>query len=76
MTPSRPDRPREGPGPDRSKLSGGDGYLLDVDAGTYDLTRFDPETGADRDGGTVEGGASADLPTAPFDGDNAAILRR
>jgi hypothetical protein len=57
-------------------LPDGDTVDVDVGDGQYDVTWFDPESGETESGGSIGGGSSTDLPSPPFSGDAAVILRR
>ena len=57
-------------------LPDGDTVDVDVEDGQYDVTWFDPESGETESGGSIGGGSSTDLPSPPFSGDTAVILRR
>ncbi len=56
-------------------LPDGDEVSLDLSAGEYQLTWFDPGSGSETDGGTISGGDSTALGRPPFDGDAAALLQ-
>jgi hypothetical protein len=56
-------------------LPSGDEVSLDIAAGEYELTWFDPESGSETAGGTISGGDRTTLDRPPFGGDVAALLQ-